>query len=368
MKYPIVIIAAFLLAYSSKKDSVINGIAFGADTLVVGDIAPPLKTIKWLKGDSIAELQKDKVYLIEMGFAACTDCRASIPHLSNIAGKYRGRLKVIGIHIWENNKNNPADLSYVSKVENYLASVGKKISYDVAVDKPEQTTADTWGGGAPKSFIVGRDNKILWIGHPDDLDPVLEKIMSNSFKPFETAEKQKAENNYYLEQYDSIWQYKKAGNYTAAIATIDNLISEFPSKQFLYYEKYRVLDGMDSANQKANGLVKWLLKTKPKGFNMMYKLSHAILNSKYPDYDLAIAMADWALHESTYNYASAFIIDAKAIAYYKKGDIQKASDLQKQAIGLLKPENAEMKEAIGSLNSRLSIYENLLHPAKPAAN
>jgi len=326
------------------------------DTLMIGDPAPPLHIIKWLKGTPVSYFKKDSIYVIEFGFAACTPCRASIPRLSALAKRYAGKISIISIHIWENDINHPSDLSYVTKVKGFVQGIWDKIGYTVAVDVPEQTTANDWNGGAPKSYVVGPKGTILWIGFPDQLDTVISKIISNSFDPESTAAKDVERENYINTSLNAVWVNKDSGNYEKAIAIIDTLIERFPDRPWLFYHKYRVLVGYDSANRSANDLVKWLLHTKPKGFNMMYFLGYEILRSKYEDYDLAIAAFDWALTESSYSFFSASILEGKGIAYYKKGDLKKAIDLQSSAIKLIKPDNTEMKGVIKLLQKRLDYY------------
>jgi len=301
--------------------------------------------------------KKGNIYVIEFGFASCTPCRASIPHLTVLAKKYAGKIQIIGVHIWENNKEKPGDLSYVGKVEQFIQPLGNKIGYAVAVDVPQQTTAERWGGGAPRTFVIGRDGTIAWIGHPDDLEPVIIQLLADSFDVYSTAQKEQENKTYTDSMFSMIWKDKEAGNHARAVALTDSLISKYPSSTWLYYQKYRVLNGMDDNNQRADSLVRWLLRTRPQGFHVMYYLSSELVEGAHPNLDLGIAMADWALDESVYDYASAFILHVKSSAYYKKGDTPKAIELQKKAIALIRPDNTAMRDAKKTLESRLAYYQ-----------
>lgn len=326
----------------------------------VGDKAPALTVARWLKGDSVYEFTKGNIYLVEFGFLACAPCQASIPHLTALSEKYKGRVQVIAINIWENNKNNPSDLSYIAKVQRFVQSMGEKIGFSVAVDVPQQTTADTWGGGAPKVFIIDKHNIIAWIGHPQNMEPVLEKIIAGSFDSRATAEQQLDEKKALQETFVQIWANKKNRNYQRALDTMDSLITLHPDMPGMYYEKYRLLDGMYPDNSKGDSLVRWLIKTKPEGFDLMYKLAHEIIESKYPNYELAIECANEALKTSKYFFTTAFILDVKAEAYFKKGDIKKAIQLQKKAVFKITPVSKEMADARESLQIRLKYYQGAL--------
>ncbi len=72
--------------------------------LGVGDPAPKLTSGKWIQGEPVAEFAKDKVYLVEFWATWCGSCRTSIPHLNEIANKFKDRgLVVIGQNVWEQN-------------------------------------------------------------------------------------------------------------------------------------------------------------------------------------------------------------------------------------------------------------------------
>src|SRR5690349_20820414 len=141
-------------------------------TLKVGDPAPPLQLSTWLKGEPVKEFEKGKVYVIECWATWCGPCIRAIPHVSELQKKYKDKdVIVIGVDVWE---NDPA------KVEAFVKKMGDKMDYRVALDdiaagEKHGKTADTWlkaagQNGIPCSFLVGRDGKIAWIGHPSHLE------------------------------------------------------------------------------------------------------------------------------------------------------------------------------------------------------
>lgn len=80
----------------------------------------------------------------------------------------------MGISIWEDNPNK--------QVENFVKKMGAKMSYNVAYGGDQGGMAKSWmtasgSSGIPTAFVV-KNQKIMWIGHPMELDEVLPKVKS----------------------------------------------------------------------------------------------------------------------------------------------------------------------------------------------
>lgn len=108
-----------------------------------------------------------KPLLLEFWATWCPPCRQSIPHLNEIYAKYKDRgLVVVGVTDEPN-------------------AVIRKFQKDVPMDYAVATDTDGQLGekmdisSIPHAFLVGKDGKIVWDGHPmemreEDIEKILE--------------------------------------------------------------------------------------------------------------------------------------------------------------------------------------------------
>ncbi|MBN1361065.1 MAG: TlpA family protein disulfide reductase [Sedimentisphaerales bacterium] len=153
--------------------------------LRIGVPAPALKVAKWIKGAPVERFEPGKIYIVEFWATWCGPCKTSIPHLTELAHKYANKVTVIGVSMGERPAEN-TDEAIVALVETYVKEMGEKMDYHVAADGTEQTMANTWmtaaeQSGIPCAFIVGKDGKIAWIGHPMTMDDVLAQVVAGTF-------------------------------------------------------------------------------------------------------------------------------------------------------------------------------------------
>jgi thiol-disulfide isomerase/thioredoxin len=154
-------------------------------TLKVGDAAPKLQVAKWVQGEPVKAFERDKAYIVEFWATWCGPCRVSIPHLNEIHTKFKDKgLVVIGQDVWEQN---------VAAVEPFIKKMGDKMTYRVALDEvPEGENtkgkmAETWmeaagQNGIPAAFLVDKQGKIAWIGHPMELkESVIEQVLAGTY-------------------------------------------------------------------------------------------------------------------------------------------------------------------------------------------
>jgi len=204
--------------------------------LNIGDPAPALKSATWVKGTPVPAFEKGKVYVVEFWATWCGPCKENIPHLTALAKKYRDTVSISGISIWESNDPKADPLP---KVRAFVAEQGDKMDYNVAADGRRGTIGNAWmkaadESGIPTSFIVGRDGKIAWIGHPSNLDGVLEQVVSDKFD-VEAARSRRAME---VETTRPIREAMAGKKYRRAIQLIDQAIVKKPEQErFFAYDR-----------------------------------------------------------------------------------------------------------------------------------
>jgi len=170
MRHPVIPLLAALTLGSA--------LPLPANSLTVGSAAPEVKVAKWIKGAAVEKFDPAKLYVVEFWATWCPPCRRSIPHLTEMAKKYQGKVQVIGVSVYEREKDDAARLT---KVSDFVKDMGDKMAYTVALDNDQAFMAKQWmeaagRDGIPSAFVV-KDGKIAWVGHPmDGLDEELAKL------------------------------------------------------------------------------------------------------------------------------------------------------------------------------------------------
>ncbi len=335
-----------------------------AQTLKEGEPAPPIKVAKWLKGKPVEKFEPDKVYVVEFWATWCGPCRQTIPHLTEIAKKYKDKVTVIGVSVWER--------VGVDKVEEFVRTMGDKMEYTVAVDDGD-TMAKTWmeaaqQNGIPTAFIVNQKGQIVWIGHPmAEMDTVLDEVIAGKFD-WQTAAKRRQEQAKREAEMEEA--FEKIGNlvndkkYTEAVAELDKLIEKMPEiRAPLCATRFNLLLLFDEkqAYAYARELLQGTFKDDADSLNM---LAWTIVGDdqpiqiKEPDYDLALAIAQRAVELTKEQDAN--ILDTLAMAHYRKGQLEKAVEVQRKAVALAEKDPDYPKELLSELKERLKQFEKAL--------
>lgn len=181
-------IPALLLAALTKANT-------GKDAeLRIGDPAPAFKA-KWIKGNKLQQLEKGMVYVIEFWATWCGPCIKAMPHVSELAKKYKGKAEFTGVSVWERGKPGQ---SINSLVEAFVKAKGDTMSYNVYMDESDNYMVKNWveasgQSSIPATLIVDREGKIAWIGVPTEMDEPLAKIIEGRFDAKAFAESIKKE-------------------------------------------------------------------------------------------------------------------------------------------------------------------------------
>jgi thiol-disulfide isomerase/thioredoxin len=167
-----------------------------AHSIELGDPAPPLKISEWVKGDALdlAKVKGKKTVVVEFWATWCGPCRTSIPHLTELQRKFKDKgVVVIGV---SNEK--------VSDIRPFTDKMGDKMDYTVAADENSATSEGYMTAfkqnGIPHAFIVDKEGRIVWHGHPmAGLDTALDEVLAGKFNLEKARQRSTAEGK--LQEY-----------------------------------------------------------------------------------------------------------------------------------------------------------------------
>lgn len=139
--------------------------------LDVGDAAPVLGSgVTMIKGEAPAAVSGDQVSVVEFWATWCPPCVKSIPHLSELQAKHPG-VQFIGLSDEDE-----------ATVRPFVEAKGAAMAYRVGlVDQATRTAYMDGVPGIPHAFIVGKGGKVLWHGHPMEMDQPLADIVAGTF-------------------------------------------------------------------------------------------------------------------------------------------------------------------------------------------
>ncbi len=139
-----------------------------APTLKIGDPAPALEVMTWIKGEPVTAFEPGRVYVVEFWATWCGPCNAAMPHLSELQQQHADRLTVIGVDVRETIKGEAS----VEAVRRFVEKKGARMAYTVAMDDPvTEPMFNNWmtaagSHGLPTSFVVDGRGILVWMGHP----------------------------------------------------------------------------------------------------------------------------------------------------------------------------------------------------------
>lgn len=291
--------------------------------LELGDKAPPLKVEKWVKGDPV-EFKDGHVYVVEFWATWCGPCKKSIPHLTELQKEYKDKnVTIIGI----SSSDKSLDL-----VNEFVEERGDQMAYTVAYEpSDDKETFEAYmkpfnQRGIPTAFIVNKEGKLVWFGHPAAMDEPLKQIVAG---------------RYDLDAFKK--EMKKRQEQEAEMAKAGELMN-----------KYFAAVTATKNEEEADKIAKELMPAIEKNAMMLNALAWNILTGEdvlYRDHKLALKAAERA--SELEDHGNAAVLDTYALALWENGQKKKAVEMQRKAVALA-DDDEEMK---AELQGRLERFE-----------
>ena len=294
-------------------------------TLVVGSIAPPIDSLELVQGELVSN---PKVRVVEFWATRFAACKKSIPHINELyQSQQQNGLEVIGV----------SDETR-EKVEPFVRMQGSQMSYTVALDSGKKVSSaymQAAGKEIPCAFVIGQNNKIVYIGLP--MDPEFTNAVKRSligrFDP--KLSKQAAP------KLDAAHNAIKAKNFKDGYKRFDEVIELDPMIfSEISLEKYRVMLNDEKNTVGAKNYAKEMFAAFVAAGDTFALRDLALTLSSDPrvsiyDNDLALAAAEAMLKSSSSSDPSANA--TLASVHYARGDFAKAVEAQKKAMRVASP-------------------------------
>lgn len=314
--------------------------SLAAPTLKLGDPPPSLAVARWIRPPQ-RPVPANKIRIVSFFSSWSNPCRESLPVLQTVAQKHRNLVVIEAVSVYEK-ATGPADTSYYKTVEAFVKQMGSKMPYAVGVDGPAGKVAQAWldasgERGVPTSFVIGRNGKIVWIGHTMMLDTVLDEILAGRFDFKRYAEQraaQLAEEEKEYQLFKRFNELNRAGRYKEAVEELDRIAQKEPDYgRRMVLVRFNLLLKCDE--ERAYKFGRELLNGELKDQSgMLWLMARMLLDEtpglKSPDYRLAYDLASRSAELT--NYQDANILTALAYANFKLGNVDKAIELQERAI------------------------------------
>ncbi|RMD81890.1 MAG: TlpA family protein disulfide reductase [Lentisphaerae bacterium] len=225
-------------------------VSVNAKPLAIGDKAPKLSVKKWYNKKASEKVRfgdGKHVYIVEFWATWCPPCRKSIPHLNQLWQKYSSKgLVVIGISKEDAAKVGP----FVKKMQ---------MKYWVGVDDNGKTNSVYMEGidGIPHAFLIGKDGKILWAGHPlnPKFEQVIEEVLAGKFD-LKKSQEMEAKNQRRMELIKKFQGQAAKQDLKGMLETVDKIIALDPQSPIGYNVKLKILQQMGAGKDKMEATFK----------------------------------------------------------------------------------------------------------------
>jgi hypothetical protein len=315
-----------------------------------GDVPPRLRVEAWVRGEPVARLEPGTVYVVWFFATWSRVSRDVIPTMSGLHEAFADKgVRFVGLSVWETTMPAPEG-DYLGRLRAFVGEGGEGVGIPGSVGYTGEAgeMAQTWMRGAdrrsiPTMFIIGKDGKVAWMGHPEDtVEPparVLEQVLEGTFDVLKARERalsaqQQVEAARVIDR--RLFRAMQAQDGAEAMRLLEQLLDTRRGEGLGRVQSVFELALMENGNAEAYG---WALRLseghlKDQG-TILNNLAWGIATDERlttRDLDAALTLARRAVEAS--GGREAFIVDTLARVHFERGEVAEAVKQQTRAVEL----------------------------------
>lgn len=310
--------------------------------LRVGDPAPPIVVTEWVKQNpfdsweagkpiDLAAAAKGKIVVLEFWATWCGPCVQLIPHSNEFSTRYRDK-GVLFMALTDSTQGQT-----INMVKDFVSRRGDGMNYPVAYDRTQKNhfsyVVDSGAMGIPHVVVISKDGRIAWMGHPVEpaMEQVVKDLLLDRYDPEALARQRAIEARIKPLSMD-FNRAASRGDWERCLTISDAILDIDPAnREIMQYSIQIAINEMHSPER----LRKWVegvLDRHSASPATLAALARLLVEKVAPPdrmLDLALQAADAAYRADGTRADS---IEALALAVYHIGDLDRAIELQQQAV------------------------------------
>lgn len=305
--------------------------------LSIGDAAPELDLTYWLKGREIESFRKDDITVLVFWASWSMPSRNIVPVLSSLQERYRrDDVSIVVI-----SDERPQTLV------KFLAEPGwyDTMGFSIATD-PKRSTQRAYMeaaalGSIPSAFLIGRDGRVDWIGHPRDLAAPLDAVVKGAWDRAAAKARFEEEIAPARDLFVRMQAMKSAfrnEDWPRLLEMFDEAIAATEDDTQLKIQKFQLMIGAMNRPEEGYAYGRELLKEFWSDSGALNNLAWYVVDYervRTRDLDFAMAAAKRAVELTKGENAA--ILDTVARVHYEQGDLDAALEWQRRAVRALTP-------------------------------